>query len=107
MCQLVQTGEPRTSTRRQAFSMARRSMACLKDRSMRPLTLDDLVPLAEYVGRRAEFFDAHLRYCDRYRRVRIGPSATLVFENRQTLWFRLQEVVRVARLTEPGLLELE
>jgi hypothetical protein len=74
---------------------------------MQPLTRDDLVPLAEYVARRAEFLDAHLRYCDRYRRVRVGPSATLVFENRQTLWFRIQEVLRVARIADPELVQHE
>lgn len=68
---------------------------------MRQLTLDDLVPLDEYTAQRREFFEAHHRYLDRYRRVRIGPSLTLVFENRQTLWFRVQEVLRIARLSEP------
>ncbi len=69
---------------------------------MRPLTLDDLVPLAEYVVRRREFYEAHQRYLDRHRRVRIGPHLTLIFENRQTLWFRVQEVLRVARLAKPA-----
>jgi hypothetical protein len=68
---------------------------------MKGLTPDDLLPLDEYAGRRAELFAAHCRYVDRYRRVRIGPGLTLVFENRQTLWFRVQEVLRVARLAEP------
>jgi Protein of unknown function (DUF3501) len=68
---------------------------------MRPLTLDDLLPLEEYVGRRPEIFATQSRYLDRYRRVRVGPKLTLVFENRQTLWFRVQEVVRVARLADP------
>lgn len=65
---------------------------------MLPLTVDDLLPLEDYVARRKEFFDAHRRYIDRYRRVRIGPKLTLVFENRQTLWFRVQEIIRIARL---------
>ncbi len=69
---------------------------------MNGLTLDDLLSLEEFAGRRREFFEAHGRYLDRYRRVRIGPQATLLFENRQTLWFRLQEVLRVARLDEPA-----
>jgi hypothetical protein len=69
---------------------------------MSPLTVDDLLPLEEYVGRRREYFDSHRRYIDRYRRVRIGPSLTLIFENRQTLWFRVQEIVRVARLSVIG-----
>src|SRR5205085_689867 len=74
---------------------------------MEPLTLDDLLPLEEYAGRRRDFFAAHLRYLDRYRRVRIGPALTLVFENRQTLWFRVQEVLRVARLAEPARVQQE
>jgi len=68
---------------------------------MRPLTLDDLLPLDEYAARRREFFDSLTRYLDRYRRLRIGPRLTLLFENRQTLWFRVQELLRVARLAEP------
>src|SRR5947199_4119582 len=74
---------------------------------MRGLTLDDLLPLEEYAGRRREFFESHQRYLDRYRRVRIGPRLTLLFENRQTLWFRLQEILRIARLAEPGRVQQE
>jgi hypothetical protein len=74
---------------------------------MEPLTSDDLLPLEEYAGRRRELFDSHIRYLDRYRRVRIGPQATLVFENRQTAWFRVQEFLRIARLVEPELVRHE
>src|SRR5437016_4340971 len=74
---------------------------------MRPLLPDDLLPLAEYAPRRREFFEAHQRYIDRRRRVRIGTSLTLVFENRQTAWFRVQEIVRIARLIEPALIQRE
>jgi hypothetical protein len=65
-----------------------------------PLTFDELLPLDEYASRRKEFFDSHRRYVDRYRRVRIGPRLTLVFENRRTLWYRVHEVLRVARLSD-------
>jgi hypothetical protein len=74
---------------------------------MLPLTLDDFLPLEEYASRRREFFESHRRYLDRYRRVRIGPKLTLQFENRQTLWFRVQEVVRIARLADPSQLQGE
>ena len=74
---------------------------------MKPLTLDDLLPLDEYAGRRREFFESHGRYLDRYRRVRIGPRLTLLFENRQTLWFRLHEILRIARLSEPARVQQE
>jgi hypothetical protein len=74
---------------------------------MLPLTVDDLLPLGEYASRRKEFFDSHRRYLDRYRRVRIGPRLTLIFENRQTLWYRVQEIMRIARLAEPREVQME
>lgn len=74
---------------------------------MEALSLDDLLPLEEFASRRREFFAAHLRYLDRYRRVRIGPRLTLLFENRQTLWFRVQDVLRIARLAEPTRVQRE
>ena len=74
---------------------------------MHALTPDDLLPLDEYAGRRREFFEAQCRYLDRYRRVRVGPRAALLFENRQTLWFRVQEVLRIARAVEPALVRRE
>jgi hypothetical protein len=74
---------------------------------MDALTLDDLLPLEEFAARRREFFTAHRRYLDRYRQVRLGPTATLQFENRQTLWFRVQEVLRIARLADPSRVRAE
>jgi hypothetical protein len=74
---------------------------------MNRLTHDDLLPLEEYAARRREFFEAHVRYVDRYRRVRVGPRLTLLFENRQTLWFRVQEILRIARLGEPARIQQE
>src|SRR5437899_2803594 len=74
---------------------------------MRPLTLDDLLPLQEYAMRRREFFESLGRYLDRYRRVRIGPQLTLLFENRQTLWFRVQEILRISRLSKPARVQHE
>jgi hypothetical protein len=74
---------------------------------MLPLTLDDLLPLEEYAGRRREFFESHCHYLDRYRRVRLGPCLTLIFENRQTLWFRVQEIARITRLADAQYLQQE
>jgi hypothetical protein len=74
---------------------------------MRPLVLEDLLPLAEYAARRREFFAAHQRYVQRRRRVRIGPAVTLIFENRQTMWFRAQEFIRIARLSATPMIQRE
>ncbi len=69
---------------------------------MKDLTVEDLMPLDEFAVNRREFFQTHARYVDRYRRVQVGPDMTLLFENRQTLWFRVQEIVRIARLYDPS-----
>ncbi|MFQ3651941.1 MAG: DUF3501 family protein [Gemmataceae bacterium] len=74
---------------------------------MQPLELDDLLPPMEFATRRRELFRTHARYVDRYRRVRIGPKVTLLFENRQTLLFRLQEMLRVARVSDPRQIQHE
>jgi len=74
---------------------------------MMPLTVDDLLPLEEYARRRREFFESLARYLDRYRRVRIGPRLTLLFENRQTFWFRVQEILRITRLNDPARVQQE
>jgi hypothetical protein len=67
---------------------------------MRPIERDDLLTIDEFTARRNDFFEAHRRYCDTYRRVRVGEAAVCLFENRQTLWFRLQEILRIAQITE-------
>jgi hypothetical protein len=74
---------------------------------MSPLVLDDLLPLEDYVAQRQRHIAAQARYLDRYRRVRVGPLLTLIFENRQTLWFRIHELLRVARLIEPPRIQQE
>ncbi len=83
------------------------SLAASSEGTVRPLTLDDLLPLHEFAARRAEYVDAHRRYCERYRRVHLGPHACLTFENRQTQWFRVQEMLRVLRLEDVNLVRGE
>jgi hypothetical protein len=67
---------------------------------MAPLTIDELIPLEDYIVERPEHASTFARYLERYRQVRIGPQLTMVFENRQTLWFRVHEILRIARLTD-------
>jgi len=82
-------------------------IAYAKEDAMEPLTLDDILPLDDYIVQRQDYFSQHIRYLDRYRRVRLGPKLTLLFENRQTLWFRLHEVLRVARLDDAARVQAE
>lgn len=69
--------------------------------AVRPLTLDLIIPPEEFLAGQDEHLAKHMRYVDRYRKVRMGPRATLVFEDRQTLWFRVQQVIAMARLNDP------
>lgn len=68
---------------------------------MRPLTIDLIIAPEEFSAHRREHLAKHMRYVERYRKTRLGPRATLVFENRQTLWFRVQEIIATARVTDP------
>ena len=74
---------------------------------MRPLTLEDLIPLEDFQARRKEFLSSHLRYLDTYRKVRVGARALMVFENRQTLWFRVQDVFHLAKINDPRMQQEE
>jgi hypothetical protein len=64
------------------------------------LTLDDVIPYADYERQRDEF-RARIIALKQRRRISVGPLVTLVFENRETLQFQVQEMIRVEQLFEP------
>ena len=68
---------------------------------MRRVTLQELLPLAEYQSARDQIRDDIIRY-KRTRRVALGDLVSLVFENHQTLWFQTQEMLRVEHIAEPA-----
>jgi hypothetical protein len=43
----------------------------------------------------------------RHRRVAVGPNLTLLFENRETVLFQIQEMVRTERLVDDGRIQEE
>ena len=61
------------------------------------LTLDDIADLRAYERERDEFRDRIIAL-KRVRRVPVGPIVTLVFENRETIRFQIQEMARAERL---------
>ncbi len=67
---------------------------------MRKLTLDDILPLEEYLKVREEMRRDVIRL-KKARRVEIGPMASIVFENRETVRFQVQEMLRAERITDP------
>jgi hypothetical protein len=61
------------------------------------LTLPDIADLRAYERERAAF-RAHVIELKKRRRVHVGPVITLVFENRDTIRFQIQEMARVEKL---------
>jgi hypothetical protein len=73
---------------------------------MRLLTVDDIQNLHEYELSRPEFRSRVIAVKQR-RRVPLGPLMTLVFENRDTVRFQVQEMLRVERIVQPDKVQHE
>ena len=68
------------------------------------LTLDDIADLRAY-ERERQAFRAHVIELKKPRRVHLGTIQTLVFENRDTIRFQIQEMARVEKIfTDEGIL---
>jgi hypothetical protein len=68
---------------------------------MKRLVREDLLSTQEY-ERQREAFRARIIELKRKRRICVGPLITLVFENRETLLFQIQEMIRVERIVDPA-----
>jgi hypothetical protein len=67
---------------------------------MNPLTASDITNLHDYELERADFRRRVIEMKAR-RRIALGPLMTLVFENRDTVRFQIQEMIRVERIVQP------
>lgn len=63
----------------------------------RKLQLADIADLRAY-ERERQAFRSHVIALKKRRRVHVGPFVTLVFENRDTIRFQIQEMARVEKL---------
>ncbi|MDX6474882.1 MAG: hypothetical protein QOH95_393 [Gaiellaceae bacterium] len=61
------------------------------------LTIDDIADLRAY-EREREAFRAEVIDLKKRRRVGVGPFVTLLFENRETIRFQIQEMARVEKI---------
>jgi hypothetical protein len=73
---------------------------------MQKLTAKDIWPKAVYEKARDEF-RARLAALKKTRRVELGDSVTLLFENRDTVKFQIQEMARVENISSPEGLQAE
>ena len=67
---------------------------------MKPLALDEILDLDAYEEARDAFRDAIIELKAR-RRLGVGDRVSLVFENRETLRFQVQEMLRIERIRDP------
>jgi hypothetical protein len=67
---------------------------------MKPLASSDIWPIAVYEPIREDFRKKVIAEKE-HRRIHVGPVATFVFENRLTVKFQIQEIIRAEKVTEP------
>jgi hypothetical protein len=72
----------------------------------RKLTLSDIADMREYERERADF-RRHIIDLKKRRRVGLGPFVTVLFENRDTIRFQIQEMARVEKLLTDEAIEAE
>ena len=70
------------------------------------LTRSDLWSLEEYASRR-QAFRAEVIAHKKLRNIALGPHATLYFEDRLTMHYQIQEMLRVERIFEAAEIEEE
>jgi uncharacterized protein DUF3501 len=73
---------------------------------MNPLSSKDLWPPPVYEGVRDQFRKQVIEE-KKDRRLGVGPFMTLVFENRTTVKFQVQEILRIEKITDPHAVEEE
>ena len=65
----------------------------------REITRNDLMSLEQYAEQRDEFRQQVLAH-KKHRQVALGPNATLYFEDRLTLLYQIQEMLRIEKVFE-------
>jgi hypothetical protein len=73
---------------------------------MKPLTTADIADIAQYERERPEY-RPHMTELKKHRRVQVGDMVTFVFENRDTVKFQIQEIMRAERIVKDDRIQEE
>lgn len=73
-------------------------------RTSRSITADDLLPLADYAKIRKDKREENILR-KKYRRIAVGPYVTVFFENYDTMWMQVQEMLYVEKGGEEQLVD--
>lgn len=66
---------------------------------MKPVSIDDILDIAQYEKERPSLRPRFLEIKAR-RRSAVGPSMTLLWENRDTAWYQIEEMMRIERIVD-------
>ncbi len=73
---------------------------------MKPIEIKDLIAPADYERLRSRLRPLFIHEKDRHR-LAVGSHLTLLFENAQTVWYQVQEMIRAERITAPDAIRQE
>lgn len=66
---------------------------------MRKITLENIINPSDYERRRNDL-RSHLIEIKKNRRVQLGEALSFLFENKETILFQIQEMIRIERMTK-------
>lgn len=66
---------------------------------MKPVAANEILPLEKYESRRASIRKSMIALKGR-RRIFLPPAISIVFENRKTAWYQIQEMLRAERIVK-------
>ena len=66
---------------------------------MKKITMEEILPLADYERVRGRLRPLFIHEKER-RRLHLGSHLTFIFENAQTSWYQIEEMIRTEKMTE-------
>tara|TARA_B100001250_G_C19787416_1_gene784833 strand:+ start:1477 stop:2064 length:588 start_codon:yes stop_codon:yes gene_type:complete len=73
---------------------------------MKPIVITDLMNIIEYEKVRNDYRSELMNY-KKKRRISLGPNITITFENRKTMKFQIQEMMRAERMVHDNQIQEE
>jgi hypothetical protein len=73
---------------------------------VKKITVDDILPLADYERVRAILRPLFIHEKER-RRIAVGSHLTFIFENTETSWYQIEEMIRTEKMTDRAAIQHE
>ena len=73
---------------------------------MNKITMEEILPLADYERVRSRLRPLFIHEKER-RRLHVGSHLTFIFENAQTCWYQIEEMIRTEKMTDRAAIQHE